>query len=53
MRLSGAAAELIAPIKDFLVLPEEARSREIGPFCEALAERIGPVEAAMSTPGAQ
>ena len=48
MRLSGAAAELIAPIKDFLALPEEARSREIGPFCEALAERIGPVEEAMS-----
>ena len=53
LRLSGAAAELIAPIKDFLALPEEARAREIGPFCETLAERIGPVEAAMSTPAAQ
>ena len=46
-RLSAAVAALIAPIKDFLALPDEARAREIGPFCEALAAHIGPVESLM------
>lgn len=46
-RLNGAVAELIAPIKDFLALPEEVRAQEIGPFCEALAAHIGAVEASM------
>ena len=41
----GAAAELIAPIKDFLALPSEERARELEPFCEDLAARIGAVEA--------
>ena len=39
--------ELLAPIKDFLALPEEARGGEIAPFCELVAERIGAVEAAL------
>ena len=42
---SAAAAELIAPIKDFLALPAEERVRELEPFCEDLAARIGAVEA--------
>ena len=42
---SAAAAELIAPIKDFLALPREERARELEPFCEDLAARIGAVEA--------
>ena len=46
-RLSAAVGELIAPIKDFLALPDEARGRELAPFCEAMAERIGAVEAEM------
>ena len=46
-RLAQAAAALIAPIKDFLALPEEARQREISPLCDALAERVGEMEAAM------
>ena len=50
-QLSGAVTELIGPIKDFLALPGEARSRELEPFCEALAEHIGAVEAAMPQQG--
>ena len=42
---SAAAAELIAPIKDFLALPSEERVRELEPFCEDLAARIGAAEA--------
>ena len=42
---SAAAAELIAPIKDFLALPREERARELEPFCEDLAARIGAAEA--------
>ena len=41
----SAAAELIAPIKDFLALPPEERARELEPFCEDLAARIGAAEA--------
>ena len=41
------AAELVAAIKDFLALPEENRAEEIMPFCELLAEKIGPVEEAL------
>ena len=44
-RPSAAAAELIAPIKDFLALPSEERVRELEPFCEDLAARIGAAEA--------
>ena len=44
-RPGSAAAELIAPIKDFLALPPEERARELEPFCEDLAARIGAVEA--------
>ena len=44
-RPGSAAAELIAPIKDFLALPPEERARELEPFCEDLAQRIGAVEA--------
>ena len=44
-KLLGAAAELIAPIKDFLALPPEERVRELEPFCEDLAARIGAAEA--------
>lgn len=41
----SAVAELIAPIKDFLALPSEERARELEPFCEDLAARIGAAEA--------
>ena len=44
-RPGSAAAELIAPIKDFLALPPEERARELEPFCEDLAARIGAAEA--------
>ena len=44
-KLLGAAAELIAPIKDFMALPPEERVRELEPFCEDLAARIGAAEA--------
>ena len=44
-RLVVAVRELIAPIKDFLALPDEARGRELAPLCELIAERIGAVEA--------
>lgn len=44
-RPGSAAAELIAPIKDFLALPPEERVRELEPFCEDLAARIGAAEA--------
>lgn len=43
-QIAHAAAELIAPIKDFLALPMEARIRELAPFCEAMAEKIGALE---------
>lgn len=46
-RLVAATGELIAPIKDFLALPEDVRARELTPFCDALVERIGAVEAAL------
>ena len=46
-REENTAAELISAIKDFLALPEEARAEELAPFCELLAEKIGPVEAAV------
>ena len=46
-RLIEAVGELVVPIKDFLALPEDARSGEIAPFCEMLAEKIGAVEAAL------
>ena len=48
MQPSSAVCDLIAPIKDFLALPEEERTAEIGPFCELLAERIGEAEEAMN-----
>lgn len=44
-RPGSAAAELIAPIKDFLALPPEERARELEPFCEDLAAHIGAAEA--------
>jgi len=44
--LRTAAMELVSPIKDFLALPEESRSGELGAFCELLAEKIGAVEEA-------
>lgn len=44
-KTGSAAAELIAPIKDFLALPSEERVRELEPFCEDLAARIGAAEA--------
>ena len=47
-RLTEAVGELLAPIKDFLALPDEARSGEIAPFCEIIAEKIGAVEAALT-----
>ena len=46
---SAAAAELIAPIKDFLALPSEERVRELEPFCEDLAARIGAAEAELGS----
>ena len=46
-RLTEAVAELLAPIKDFLALPDDVRGGEVAPFCDALAERIGAVEAAL------
>ena len=46
-RLVEAVGGLVDPIKDFLALPDEARGREVGPFCETIAEKIGAVEAAM------
>ena len=48
-RPSAAAAELIAPIKDFLALPSEERVRELEPFCEDLAARIGAAEAELGS----
>lgn len=41
---AGGAAALLSLIKDFLALPEEARTAELKPFCEALSERIGALE---------
>ena len=46
-KLTEAVSELVAPIKDFLALPEEARGGELAPFCELMADRIGAVEAAL------
>ncbi|MBQ8505832.1 MAG: hypothetical protein IJ466_00115 [Clostridia bacterium] len=43
--LREAVSSLLPAIKDFLALPEEARSAEIQPFCDLLAEKIGAVEA--------
>ena len=46
-RMIDAVSELIAPIKDFLALSDEARGSELAPFCELMAERIGAVESEM------
>ena len=46
-RLTEAVVALIAPIKDFLALPDDVRAGEIAPFCEAIAAKIGDVEAAL------
>ena len=46
-QLDSAVVELIAPIKDFLALPDDVRARELEPFCDALAAHIGAVEAAL------
>jgi len=45
--LAEAAAELIAPIKEFLALPRDVRVQEMEPFCESITAQIGAVEAAM------
>ncbi len=45
--LIAAVEDLIAPLKDFLALPEEAKAREAGAFCEGIAAQIGAVEAAL------
>ena len=42
--LRQAVEDLVQRLKDFLALPEEARSREIAPFCEGMAACIGAVE---------
>ncbi len=44
-RLNAAVAGLVDSIKDFLALSEAERGGALAGFCDALAERIGAVEA--------
>ena len=46
--LAGAATELVGAVKDFLALPEEARSEATPSFCVLAAERMSRVEAALT-----
>ena len=46
-RLHSAAAELAPLIKDFLALPMDVRMQELEPFCAALSEKLGALEAAV------
>ena len=43
-QLMRAVRELIAPLKEFLALPEEERTQEIGRLCGEIAGKIGAVE---------
>ena len=43
--LNAAAAELIAPVKDFLALDETARIGALEGFCDEMSVRIGALEA--------
>ena len=43
-QLIAGVRDLIAPLKDFLALPMEKRTEEIGALCESIAGRIGAVE---------
>ena len=45
--LAAAVEDLLAPLKDYLAMPDEARRQETDAFCESIAAHIGAVEAAM------
>ena len=45
--LQEAVQSLTPVIKDFLALPPEERMQNLDPFCSTLAERLGPLEAAL------
>ena len=48
-QLNAAAAELVAPVKDFLALDEGARQQAVEGFCEEMSRRIGTLEACLPT----
>ena len=46
--LEAAAAELIAPVKDFLALEDEGRVQALEGFCDEMTARIGALEACLT-----